>query len=124
MIELYALGVDANKDVGHLLLICTRTQLDDLEAEVPQVANTIDSVFQNILFLMGEFTVSGRFQSGFEVSDDRAVSTGPKNRDVWDELRVFFNGGIGDGKGLVVGSERNADLLFFKLFGEYLFGPS
>lgn len=46
LVELDAFGVDSNKDVGNLLLIGARIQLDDLEAEIAEVMRPVDSFLE------------------------------------------------------------------------------
>ena len=50
MVELDALGVDPYEDVRNLLLAGSRSQLDDLEPEVPEVAYPVYSLFKAVLF--------------------------------------------------------------------------
>ena len=58
LVELDAFGVDADEDLRDLLLVAVGAELDDLEAEVAEVADTVDALLERVLVVVGERLVA------------------------------------------------------------------
>ena len=88
LVELHALGVDADEDLGDLLLVGRRAELDHLEAEVAQSWTRSMRSSSRSSSVVATGSSSRPRRAGEELADGRLVALGPERRDVGDELGV------------------------------------
>ena len=109
LVELDSLRVDPHENLGDLLLVRRDPQLDDLEPEVPQIADAVDPFLQDVLLSIIKIAAARLGQTLQESADRRLVPGRPQRCDIGDELRITDDRSVSDLKGLIVGSKGDLD---------------
>ena len=120
LVELDPLGVNPHENLGDLLLVRRDTQFDDLEPEVPQIADPVDTFLQDVLMSVIQVAAARLGQTLQEPPDRRLVPGRPQRGDISDELRIPGDRGVSDLKGLIAGPERDLDPALLKRSGQDL----
>ena len=120
LVELDSLGVDPHENLGDLFLVRRDTQLDDLEPEVPQIADAVDPFLQDVLLSVIKVAAARLGQTLQESTDRRLVPGRPQRGDIGDELRITDDRGVSDLEGLITGPEGDLDPALLKRLCQHL----
>src|SRR5690606_17090510 len=107
LVQLNGFRVYSHEYLGHLLFI--GIELDDLETEFPQAPDLVDPFLQPLAITVAQRPAAQFLVAVHEPTDDALVTLFPELGDVRDEFRVVLDSRVGDHKGLVLGTEADAN---------------